>query len=137
VGLEDQGESDGTSILLSQVHPNPYAGPLFELLITRDWITQVYTYAVASAPFVMAAMLLHILRITRRFSTEPVKDLPVLLVGLPAVFLTVLPLRAVLVPADIPGVTRTDLILGLGLMILLTIIVVAYQWIASFKRSTN
>jgi hypothetical protein len=52
------------------------------------------------------------------------------LMGLAATALTILPLRAVLVPTEVAGLTFIDLILGTELLLLLAIGVWWYLWVA-------
>lgn len=116
---------------------NPNGLHAYILTITRDSATTWYTYAVAITPLVLAVALYHLALILRRSSKESLKELPTFLVGLVAVFLTVLPLRAVLVSSELPGLTRIDLILGCELLLLVLVAVVAYLWIVWTSLSTN
>jgi hypothetical protein len=93
--------------------------------ITRDGPTRAYVYAIAAVPFVLAILLGRVWLF--RAEGAPFQEV---LVGLSAVLLTILPLRAVLVPPELSGLTRMDYLLGVELLLLLLVGVV------QFLRST-
>src|SRR5687767_7752891 len=75
----------------------------------RHQATWVFAYAMAIIPLAIAALLLHILFLARPGRDEPVTHL---LLNVAAAMIAVLPLRQVLVPQEITGLTRVDLLLG-------------------------
>jgi hypothetical protein len=77
---------------------------------------QLYTYALAGVPIAFAVLFADLFVLTRRFRPSDIQDFLVAALG--GIF-TVLPLRLILVPSDIPGLSRIDLILGLGVVLLL------------------
>ncbi len=70
-----------------------------------------YTYWVAAMPFLLLVALLWFKRFAQRRALEP-SDAAF---GLAAAMVAILPLHQVLVPGTIPGLTRLDLLFGLGI----------------------
>jgi hypothetical protein len=96
------------------------ANDTFAVTISRDWYNQFFVYTVALIPFLFAVLFFHLLffaggghGIGRSFEhfTE----------ALVVSVLSVLPLRVVLVPGDITGLTRVDLVLGVGLVLIVAV----------------
>lgn len=92
----------------------------FSVTISRDWYNQFFVYTVACIPVLFALLFFHLLffaggghGIGRSFEhfTE----------ALVVSVLSVLPLRVVLVPGDISGLTRVDLVLGVGLVLIVAV----------------
>ena len=99
----------------------------FQITISRDWYNQFFVFAVAVIPILFALLFFHLLFIAggahgigRSFEhfTE----------ALVVSILSVLPLRVVLVPGDITGLTRVDLVLGIGLVLIVTVAAGKYAW---------
>lgn len=86
---------------------------LFFTLHRPPWVI-TYTYWVAAMPFLLLIALLWFKRIAQRESLEP-SDAAF---GLAAAMVAILPLHQVLVPSTIPGLTRLDLLFGLGICFL-------------------
>jgi hypothetical protein len=96
------------------------ADDTFQIALSRDWYNQFFVYTVALIPMLFALLFFHLLffaggghGIGRSFEhfTE----------ALVVSVLSVLPLRVVLVPGDISGLTRVDLVLGVGLVLIVTV----------------
>lgn len=95
-------------------YPNqPAAHQVFFTVIRPTW-TITYTYFVAAMPFLLLITLLWFKRFAQRRALEP-SDAAF---GLAAAMVAILPLRQVLVPNTIPGLTRLDLLFGLGICFL-------------------
>lgn len=77
------------------------------------WVI-TYTYWVAAMPFLLLIALLWFKRFALRNPLEPADAA----FGLAAAMVAILPLRQVLVPSTIPGLTRLDLLFGLGICFL-------------------
>jgi hypothetical protein len=86
---------------------------LFFTVHRPPWLI-TYTYWVAAMPFVLLIALLWFKRIVQRKPLEP-SDAAF---GLAAALVAILPLHQVLVPNTIPGLTRLDLLFGLGICFL-------------------
>jgi hypothetical protein len=80
------------------------------LRLSRDTTTRWYVLVVALIPLVLAALLVVVL-FSRRPSTRDQLG-PEAIIGVAAALLAVLPIRLVLVPADLPGLTLLDYWLG-------------------------
>lgn len=107
---------------LSRMYPISFARVL--VLVTRDTNTQLFVYGVSLLPLALFFVLLTLLRTQR---SDQLWDV---LLGIGAGFLAVLPLRQVLVPSEVPGLTRVDFILGaeLTLMVALFLLLRAHSW---------
>lgn len=79
----------------------------------RPQLITDYTYCVAFAPFVLLIPLL----IYARFINQRAEPQEVAL-AVAAAIVAILPLRLVLVPSSVPGITRLDAYFGLGISIL-------------------
>ncbi len=88
---------------------------LVDLYVTRPVATQTFTYLVAILPILMAIVYGHYLFFYPRVKEDPLHDV---IIGAATIMIAVLPLRAVLVPPEVQGFTRVDLILGLGLVLI-------------------
>jgi hypothetical protein len=86
---------------------------LFFTVHRPPWVV-TYTYWVAAMPFLLLIVLLWFKRIAQRQPLEP-SDAAF---GLAAAMVAILPLHQVLVPSTIPGLTRLDLLFGLGICFL-------------------
>jgi len=94
------------------------------MVITRGPLAQGFVYAMALLPLVLIVMLTHLFAAGRE--TPRIRDVRDLLLPMAGVFLTVLPLRTVLVSSDIKDITRVDLILATELATLLLIVAIVY-----------
>jgi hypothetical protein len=104
----------------------PKPTQLISLLIERNGVQQAFSYAMALLPLVIMAAFFGTIIIS---NTEPVNALA----GAAAIFLTILPLRQVLIPSEVSnvaGVTRVDYLLGLELA---AMVVVFMVWMARRK----
>ena len=77
------------------------------------WIV-IYTYWVAAMPFLLLITLLWFKRVAQRRPLEPADAA----FGLAAALVAILPLHQVLIPGNIPGLTRLDVLFGLGICFL-------------------
>jgi hypothetical protein len=91
----------------------PSAHQLFFTVHRPPWIV-TYTYWVAAMPFLLLIALLSFKLIAQRRPLEP-SDAAF---GLAAAMVAILPLHQVLVPGNIPGLTRLDVLFGLGICFL-------------------
>lgn len=99
------------------------------VFVERDITTVAYVYAMSLVPVGFALLLLHQLFLRR--GERVVGDA---LAAIVAAVLTVLGIRQVLVPPFIDGITRVDLILGVGLALVLSLAFTRYvidQWMSS------
>jgi hypothetical protein len=92
--------------------------------IVRDFWSQTFIYSVLFTPLLLALVIGDLIR---RMGLRRPESAAVVLIGLAAVLLTLLPLRAVLVPPDIPDLTRVDRALTAELMLFLSIFVLGYS----------
>ena len=89
-----------------------------ELEVRRPWRIVVYTYVVAIAPpLILGGLLFWQLGRRRRNEASPAPH--ELLFGMAAILLALLPLRQVLVPAEIRSLTRVDAAFATIIMLLL------------------
>jgi hypothetical protein len=92
--------------------------------VARPWWTIVYTYWIASMPFVLLVVLL-----AREKAKGTWPGPSALAFGVAAVLVAILPLRSVLVPTSIPGLTRLDIYFGIGIVFLVAgSIVLTLMW---------
>jgi hypothetical protein len=91
----------------------PGTHQLFFTVHRPPWIV-TYTYWVAAMPFLLLIALLWFKRIALRRPLEPADAA----FGLAAAMVAILPLHQVLVPSTIPGLTRLDVLFGLGICFL-------------------
>jgi hypothetical protein len=91
----------------------PKTHQLFFTVHRPPWIV-TYTYWVAAMPFLLLIALLSFKLIAQRRPLEP-SDAAF---GLAAAMVAILPLHQVLVPGNIPGLTRLDVLFGLGICFL-------------------
>ncbi|GEM_PF-3414598 len=92
----------------------------FALNISRNWYDEFFVFCVALIPTLFALLFLHLLFFSRQGrGTGPYFEhfTEALIVAI----LSVLPLRAVLVPGDISGLTRVDLTLAVGLVLIVAV----------------
>jgi hypothetical protein len=107
------------------------------MVISRSTLVAVYTYGVTAAPLVFAIVIgqLMLALVSKRYV-----EIATLYAGLAAAGLTVLPLRAALIPSDVPqtSLTRVDLILAyqLGLLAKLAGIAAFAHWRWLRQRAT-
>ncbi len=94
--------------------PDLSAGDRMVFTVHRPPLIVTYTYWVAAMPFVLLTVLLWFKRIVRR---EPLEATDIAF-GVAATMVAILPLRTVLVPSTVPGLTRLDLFFGLGITFL-------------------
>lgn len=107
------------SDVFGQVRSNAH---VVHLLVRRTTQHRVFVYAMATAPAILVLMLFHLF-VLRRMEAPEMRDV---LLGMTGVFLALLPLRGVLVPSEVAGVTRVDLILATELAALVLVVGYAY-----------
>lgn len=86
---------------------------LFFTVHHPPWVI-TYTYWVGAMPFVLLVVLLWFKRIAKKEALEASG----VAFGVAATMVAILPLRTVLVPSTVPGLTRLDLFFGLGISFL-------------------
>ena len=117
---------EGSDVAWTQASTAQEFGPFrgAHVLVTRGRITQAFVYAMAFLPLIIIVMMVHLFALGR---TRPDRtDVRNLLLAMSGVFLAILPLRTVLVPPDVTGITRVDLILATELAALLLTVTGAY-----------
>jgi hypothetical protein len=92
---------------------SPAEHQLFFTVHRPPWLI-TYTYCVAAMPFLLLMALLWYKRFGLRMPLEPADAA----FGLAAAMVAILPLHQVLVPSTIPGLTRLDVLFGLGICFL-------------------
>jgi hypothetical protein len=97
-----------------------------QLVVSRDAQTKLFVYTVALVPIVLFFALISILGQHRRRADDPLGAL----IGFGAGFLSVLPLRQVLIPGEVAGLTRIDYMLAgqLALPVAALLLVRAIWW---------
>jgi hypothetical protein len=97
-----------------------------QLVVSRDAQTKLFVYTVALVPIVLFLALVSILVQHRRRADNPLGSL----IGFGAAFLSVLPLRQVLIPGEVAGLTRVDYVLAgqLALPVAALLLVRAIWW---------
>jgi hypothetical protein len=100
------------------------------IVIGRSLVYQLTIYIVALLPLLLGGVVVHIW-LRRR---QPVFDLG-FIAGLIAAMLAILPLRAVLIPADLStaGLTRVDDILVLGVLLISALVFAQYARIVTTR----
>lgn len=93
------------------------------LTVATDTLTRVYTYLIGIIPILFGLVLAHM-----RFSPHGRErsQSPDFLIGAVVGTLAVLPLRQILVPAELRGLTRLDFLLGLGVGTVVGIALLGY-----------
>lgn len=86
-----------------------------DFVIHRSWTSRVFIYCLTLAPFVLA-IIVGVALVVRRDGGDALQTV----VGIAAAALTILPLRSVLVPAEVGALTRVDYVLGIELLLFLT-----------------
>jgi Domain of unknown function (DUF4436) len=99
---------------------NPAAYPPgsdpFTFTIRRPVMMQAYTYCIAVLPFLLLISLLLYARVSKKQAQA--SDVAL---GVAATVVAILPLRQVLVPSSLPGLTRLDILFGLGISLLVAL----------------
>ena len=113
------------------VSPLPYAK--FSWKMERDVRSVTFIYVLSLVPLCIVAVMVHLTLTARELDSAMVLQL---IVGLAAVLFTVLPLRIVLVPGGIGGLTRLDYVLGLMMAILLLAGIASY-WMHFWRISRS
>jgi len=115
--------ADKDIVVKQEEDPNGYFSTL-DLMIRRDSRTRTYTYGMALLPTLLGLLLWHMLVVSRNRKEQSPGTF---MLEAAAVMLAVMPLRAVLVPPDAQGLTRVDLILGFGLVVIVSAVLVKYS----------
>lgn len=110
---------DGTKPAVISVGNYQYIG----IELYRDSSSLIYVYGMSFIPILLTLLLSHRLFINKRLNKSPEDNL---LLEVAAVFLSILPLRTVLVPAEIQTTTRVDYILAFSVTLLVSIVLVRY-----------
>ena len=84
--------------------------------IGRPGLMQAYTYCIAVLPFLLLISLLLYARVSKKRA-----DASDVALGVAATVVAILPLRQVLVPSSLPGLTRLDIFFGLGISLLVAL----------------
>jgi hypothetical protein len=105
-------------------HPLPFTTHL-NVRLSRRPVDIVYIYMISLVPFAFALLFLHLLFVNDRYREL---DLQAFIPALVAAILAILPLRAILVPADLGKLTRVDILLGIGLVAIVSGALVKYTF---------
>lgn len=84
--------------------------------VQRQWLIIAYTYTIGLAPFVLLIGLLLVTYVARKGA-----EVYEVAIGVAAAILAILPLRSVLVPSSLPGITRLDILFGLVISVLVVL----------------
>lgn len=84
--------------------------------VRRPFLMQAYTYCIAALPFLLLISLLLYARVSKKRAEA--SDVAL---GVAATMVAILPLRQVLVPSSLPGLTRLDILFGLGISVLVAL----------------
>jgi hypothetical protein len=115
------GEMNTTS---SSQSPLPISVHL-NVRLSRRTINIVYIYMISLVPLAFALLFLHLLFVNERYRQL---DLQGFIPALVAAILAILPLRAILVPVGIGKLTRVDILLGIGLVAIVSGALVKYTF---------
>jgi hypothetical protein len=111
---------------LIAVHQAANASPeiqTLEVRIKRDRATRFFTYALALVPLALGVLLGHLLFLHPESAGLKTNEV---LMGAAVILLAVLPLRPVLVPAEIPVLTRVDILLGYSIVLIVSLVFIKY-----------
>jgi protein-S-isoprenylcysteine O-methyltransferase Ste14 len=97
----------------------------FRVLIERDSITKFYVLILTASPLLLLFVMIRQTYLAIRNGSGLSSALPLeAVVGL----IAIVPLRQVLVPNSIPGLTTIDVILGGELVLFVTVVTIASFW---------
>jgi hypothetical protein len=96
------------------VHLDTGSTPRVRFTLTRPFVTEFYTYLIAAMPFLLLALLFGPYVIGRKRFERDLHPHEIIF-GVAATLVAILPLRTVLVPSSLPGLTRLDIWFGLGI----------------------
>jgi hypothetical protein len=91
----------------------------FRLRVEREAVAREYVETMLWIPFLFAAVFAHLLLFARQDGAPPLHEF---MAGVVAAILAVLPLRQVLVPAEVSGLTRADLWLAGGIVAIVAVV---------------
>lgn len=112
---------------------DPGRNEKFTLWFARDYHTLLFTYLIALLPSIMALTLGHYI-LTHSNPTDNPDPLNIL-VGTASIMITVLPMRAVLVPQELQDPTFVDLLLGFALTLTACTAIITYGYIVERKQA--
>jgi hypothetical protein len=115
------GQMNATS---SSSSPLPFSVHL-NVKLSRRIVDIVYIYMISLIPLAFALLFLHLLFVNENYREL---DLQGFIPALVAAILAILPLRAILVPASIGKLTRVDIVLGIGLVAIVSGALVKYTF---------
>jgi len=113
-GQSQNGRALPSSLVMMSRAEDLRVGVQLDQASHRDLRFQIYTYWVAAMPFLLLITLLWFKRVAQRRPLEPADAA----FGLAAALVAILPLHQVLIPGNIPGLTRLDVLFGLGICFL-------------------
>jgi hypothetical protein len=114
-----------------QQYPSSCGGTI-QLLITSDVGTRAYTWTILLIPIILLFIFIHVLYINPETRKKSISSL---IAAAVAAIIAVLPLRIVLVPPEISGLTCVDLILALGMSSIFALIIITYGFEIRGKAS--
>ena len=139
VGVDTAISMQNYSLAFAYPSDEPGGLPVTDILIQRDTASKWYILGIALIPLMLSILFGHFL-LSRR---SPEKRLGLeALIALATFVIAVLPLRAVLVPPDVAGLTYVDTLLGLGLLLIVVVLATLYAhstWAAGtvFRRGAT
>jgi hypothetical protein len=107
------------SVPIKQIDTPQQGEEGLRLLLIRDWNTQLLVYLGAFLPFVWLVIIMCVLLTFVHRQPDRTTGLREINLNLALATLSVLPLRAVLVPSDLQGLTRIDYLLVLQLLLII------------------
>lgn len=108
--------------IVVQQYPNSCGGAI-KLLIRTGTFARLYTWIIALVPIYLLLVFIHLLYVNSDRHRISISNL---IAGLVAAIIAVLPLRIVLVPSEIPGLTCVDLILATGMASIFALVLITY-----------
>lgn len=98
----------------------PYTHQLM-FIMRRPWSTIFYTYWIATIPFILLVVLLAFQFISKHIDAPKPYEVAF---GVAATLVAILPLRTVLVPSSLPGLTRLDIYFGIWISFLVALSII-------------
>jgi hypothetical protein len=129
--------------LQMSVSTDPASLARFQTLLRRSGWFVWYTYVIAAMPFILLIALFSAYAWRRKnektgkvIQYAPARAAPTvheIAFGVAAALVAILPLRAVLIPSSLPGLTRLDIVFSTGAALLVALSV---SWVFVWKEET-
>lgn len=116
------------SSFLQHTDEGPYSSnPSISIIVRRPPLTQLFVWSMALTPALLLPIIVIQLISERREAGASSKTARNVSLELAAALLAILPLRQVLVPSEVQGLTTVDYLLGAELAIFIGIVVIYYM----------